>query len=144
MKAEKLILSIVAVLVGLLAAGGAFYLYQMTKQVPPPKAQPVTIKTTPTAKPTPPDTNLLTVDSPKDEEVFDKKIITVSGKTTSDATIIVTTEDGDQVVKPTSTGDFTLTQTIGDGTNMIQVTAVYQNGEEKRVTRTVTYSQEKF
>ena len=35
MKAERIILSLIAIFVGLLVAGSAFYLYQMTKQITP-------------------------------------------------------------------------------------------------------------
>ena len=144
MKAEKFILSLVAVMVGLIAAGIAFYLYQMTKTLPASKNQTLTIKTQITHAPTPSNENFLTVENPKDEEVFDKKTITISGKTTPKSTIIVSTEDNDQVVSPSETGEFTLTQSIGDGTNVIQITAVFLNGEEKKITRTITYSTENF
>jgi len=144
MKAEKIILSFVAILVGLIAAGVAFYFYQMTKTLPSQKSQPLAVapKTTPT--PVPDTGNYLTLDSPKEEGVFNTQVINVSGKTAKDATIIVTSENGDDVVKPATNGDFTLTSTIPDGTSLLLVTAVFSNGEEKRVSRTVTFSTESF
>ncbi len=144
MKAEKVILSLVAVIVGLIAAGVAFYLYQMTKTVPLAKNQPLTVKTQITPTPTPNNENFLTVENPKDESVVNTKTITITGKTSPKATIIVSTETSDQVVVPASNGDFTLSDTISDGTNMIQITAVFPDGEEKKVIRTVTYSTENF
>jgi hypothetical protein len=144
MKVEKLILSLVAIIVGLIAAGIAFYLYQMTKTLPPSKDQNITIKPKTTRAPSPNNENFLTIENPKNEEVFDKKTITISGKTTPKSNIIVSTENNDQVVVPSETGEFTLTQSIDDGTNIIQITAVFPNGEEKKVTRTITYSTENF
>ncbi len=144
MKAEKVILSFVAVFVGLIAAGVAFYLYQTTRTIPPEQAKPLAMKPQDTPTPTPLDNNLLSIDSPKDEEVFDKKVINISGKTVKDSTITVSTLDSDQVVKPADNGEFTFTQTIPDGTSTIQITAIFPNGEEKKVTRTVTYSTESF
>jgi hypothetical protein len=144
MKAEKVILSFVAVFVGLVAAGFAFYLYQSTRVLPTDKSQPLGTKTVVNATPTPPDTNFLSIDSPKDEEVFDKKVITVKGKTVKGATITISTQDSDQVVKPSDTGDFTLTQTIPDGTSVLQVSVIYPDGQEKKETRTVTFSTESF
>lgn len=144
MKAEKLILSLVAVMVGLIAAGIAFYLYQMTKTLPPSKSQTLSIKPQITPSLTPNNENFLTVENPKDEEVFDKKTITISGKTTPKSNIIVSSENNDQVVTTSETGEFTLTQSIEDGTNVIQITSIFPNGEEKKVTRTVTYSTENF
>lgn len=146
MKAEKILLSFVAVLVGLVAAGFAFYFYQSTRTVPPDESLPVAIKsgqTTP-AVPTQADSNVLTVDSPKDEEVFDKKIIAIKGKSVKDATITISTQESDQVVKPADNGEFTLTQAIPDGTSILQITAIFPDGQEKKVTRTVTYTTESF
>lgn len=144
MKTEKIILSLVAIIVGLAAAGVAFYLFQMTKTIPPSKTQPISIKTQTSPSPTSNFQNFLTVENPKDESVSDKKTITISGRTEPGATIIINTENNDQVVNAASNGNFTLTNNIGDGTNIIQITAVFTNGEEKEVTRTVTYSTESF
>jgi hypothetical protein len=142
MKAERIVLSFIFILLGLLVAGGGFYLYQLTKTIPDSKLNTVTVKS-----PTPtPDTSgdLLTVDSPNDESVVDNRIVTISGKTTPDATLIISTDTTDQVVKPTTTGTYTLTQTIETGTNLITIRAVFSDGLEKRVDRTVTYSTESF
>jgi cytoskeletal protein RodZ len=146
MKAERLILSVVAIVVGLIAAGIAFYLYQMTITVPPSKNQSLTIKSLKTATPTPTpnDENFLTVENPKDESVVDKKTVTISGKTTPKSTIVVSTENDDQVVTPASNGNYTLNEPIGSGTNVIQITSVFPNGEEQKEIRTVTYSTESF
>ncbi len=143
MKAEKVILSFVAIFVGLVAAGIAFYLYQLTKTVPSPTPLS-TNKEKSVASPTPDSSNFLAVESPRDEEVFNKKVIVVRGKTVSGSTIIVTSEDGDQVVTPAKNGDFTLSETLPDGTTLLQITAILPNGEEKQVVRTVTYSTETF
>ncbi|HEX8931876.1 MAG TPA: hypothetical protein VF810_01850 [Patescibacteria group bacterium] len=143
MKAERVILSFVAVIIGLIAAGAAFYLYQMTKIVPD-KDKTLSLITKMSVSPTPDSANLLTVDAPKDEAVFDKKVITISGKTRSDATIIVNSEDDDQVIKPAANGNFSITQNIPNGTSILHITAVFPNGEENTVTRTVTFSTENF
>jgi hypothetical protein len=142
MKAERIVLSFIFILLGLLVAGGGFYLYQLTKTIPDSKLNAITVKS-----PTPtPDLSgdLLILDSPTDESVVDNRIITISGKTTPDATIIISTDTADQVVKPTTTGTFSLTQTIGTGTNFIEVRAIFADGLEKKMNRTVTYSTESF
>lgn len=145
MKAERIILSFIAVFVGLVAAGFAFYLYQTTKTIPPEESLPAAVKSESSpAVPTQPDTNILSVESPKDEEVFDKKVIGIKGKTVKDATITISTPETDQVVKPAENGEFTLTQSIPDGTSVIQITAIFPDGQEKKITRTVTYSTETF
>lgn len=141
MKAERLILSLVAIFVGLLVAGGAFYVYQMTKTLPPQETKALTI-VAPT--PTPDTGNFFVVDSPKDAEVLTKKTITVSGKTLPDATIIISSETGDDVIKPASNGSFSVTHTIGADSNLLSITSVFPNGEEQTIVRTVNFSSEEF
>jgi hypothetical protein len=145
MKAERVILSFIAILVGLFAAGVAFYLYQSTKSLPSQSAQPISIaKPTTAVTPVMDDNGFLTIDSPKDEEVFAKKTISVSGKTQPGATVLVSTEDGDQVVEPSGNGSFSLTTTIPDGTSILRITAVLPSGTEKVVQKTITFSTENF
>ena len=145
MKAERVILSFIAILVGLFAAGVAFYIYQSTKAIPSEGAKPIAIaKPTTAVTPEPDTTNFLTIDSPKDEEVFNKKTVSISGKTVAGATVIVSTEDADQIIEPAANGNFSLTATIPDGTSIIRFTAVLQNGEEIVVNKVVTFSTENF
>jgi hypothetical protein len=147
MKAEKIILSFVAVFVGLICAGVAFYFYQSTKVIPAEQAKPVAIKTEET--PTPQtqaaeDTNILTVDEPKDEAVSATRSITIKGKTAKGTTVIVSTTDLDQIVQPAANGDYTLTQTIPDGTSLLEISATFPDGTQKKITKTVTFSTENF
>lgn len=141
MKAERLILSVVAIVIGLAVAGLAFYLYQMsTKEEPLPTK--LSSEVTPT--PTPDESLFITLDSPKDEEVVSSKTLKISGKTTQGAIVVVNTESNDEVVQPAANGSFSLTQTIDDGVNLIQITAIFPNGEERTLRKTVTYSAERF
>lgn len=144
MKAERIVLSFTAILVGLIAAGIAFYFYQMTKVVPQEKAKPVAVAPKITPTPTPSQGNILSIETPTDEQVFDKKVIKVSGKTTPQATLIVSTETGDDIITPATNGNFSLSQTIPDGTSILYITAVFPNGEEKRISKTISYSTENF
>lgn len=141
MKTERIVLSFVAVLIGLLVAGIAFYFYQMTKTLPS-KNNTIAIKITPT--PTPDLNQVLTVTNPTDGEVTGKKVITVSGRTEKNSTIIVSSNDADQVVSPSGSGDFSLTITLDDGVNLLYITSIFPDGTEKRITRTVTYTTEQF
>ncbi len=140
---EKIILSIVAAFLGLLVAGGAFYIYQMTRAIDEPQEKTVMgAKKLPS--PTPANANFLVVEKPNDESVISTRTITISGKTTPGSTIIVSSEVADQVVKPSDKGDFTLTHSIGDGVNLIKITAVYPSGDEDSVTKTITSTSEEF
>lgn len=141
MNKEKLVLSIVAILLGLFVAGGAFYIFQMTKQIDEPLQAP-----TPTLTPTKPQesNNLLTVNEPKDEQVFDKRIINIKGETKPDATIIVSSASTDEVIVPNQNGQFSLTHTLEDGINILKITAIFQDGTETSITRTVSSTTEEF
>ena len=140
MNREKVVLSILAVVIGLIVAIAGFYIYQATKQIDTSKIKPISIIATPTPAPS----VFLKVNEPTDEEVSDKKIVNVSGTVQSDAIIIVLTEDGEEVLNPTLTGDFLTTITLNDGENLIRITAIAPNGETSTIEKTVTYSTENF
>lgn len=144
MSKEKVVLSFIAVLAGLLVAGIAFYFYQSTKVIPQNKIKNISVSQEPTPTITIKSNLFLEIDKPKDETVIDKKIITVSGKTLSDAVIIISTNSTDEVVTPAGNGDFSTTINITDGQNQIEITAIAPNGEEQTAIRTITYSTETF
>ena len=141
MKTEKIVISFIAVFVGILFAGIAFYLYQSTKIVP--ASQTKTVAITPPS-PTPKATIYLSIDTPQEGDVLDKKVITVAGKTVPGSLVVISTDVDNQVVSPTSIGNFSATTTIDSGGNIINITAIAPNGEETTVQRVVTYSTENF
>lgn len=141
MKKEKLILSFVATFFGLLVAGGMFYAFQATKTITPTNSKTVSIVS---PSPTPLPAIFLTVDKPKDEEVLGNKILVISGKTASNAVIIVITNSTEEVITPALNGDFSTTSTIEDGQNIIEIKAIAPNGESVTIKKTVTYSLEEF
>lgn len=143
MKAEKVILSFVAVFVGLVAAGVAFYLYQTTKIIPD-ETKPAATKVAYQPTPQPSKGDIFTIASPQDEQVFDKNSITIQGTAVKGATVTVSTDDADQVVQPADNGNFTLTQTIPDGTSLMEFTVIFPDGTEKKIDKTVTFSTEQF
>lgn len=143
MKAERVILSFVALLIGLGVAGGVFYLYQSTRTVQTAGKKPLPTIVLPTT--TPKQTaHILTIDKPKDEIVQEDKTVTVSGKTESDAIIIVDSGSDQQVAKPAQSGAFTLTLSLDSGENVINILAKFPDGSEKSEQRTVTISSENF
>lgn len=141
MKAEKIVISFFAILIGIGVAGAAFYFYQTTKVIPPEKIKTVSVTS---ATPTSPPSIFLNVENPKNEDVTDSKTITVSGKTTTDAVIVVSSPSSDQVVLPALNGNFSTTTTIENGANQIEITAISPNGEEAKAIRTITFSTESF
>ncbi|OGH23625.1 MAG: hypothetical protein A2958_02525 [Candidatus Levybacteria bacterium RIFCSPLOWO2_01_FULL_38_13] len=141
MKTEKVVLSFIAVLLGILVTGVAFYLYQATKKSPNTKTK---IITTSVSTPTPKPSVFLSVKDPQNEIVVDKKVVTVSGTSSKDAVIVILTPIDQKVLTPSSNGDFSTTLNIDDGQNYIELTAIAPNGEETKTTRTVSFSKEEF
>lgn len=141
MKKEKIILSFIATLFGLFVAGIAFYLFQATKTIAPANTKVISF-VSPT--PTPAPTIFLSVDRPKDEEVVTNKILVISGKTTSNAVVIVVTDASEDVITPSNSGDFSTTVNLDEGQNVLEVIGIAPNGESATVKKTVTYSQEEF
>lgn len=139
---ERIVLSFIAAAVGILVAGIAFSLYQYSKTVSkaPPKQMSVA---SPTEAPKP-SSLFLGIESPKDEEVVQTRVVKLVGKTSRDAIIVVTTATADQVLTPSKTGEFSTTVNIDTGVNAISIVAIAPNGEEARETRTVTYTTESF
>ena len=141
MKKEKIILYFVATLFGLLVAGVVFYLYQTTRTVPSTTSKTISITSpTPTISPS----ISLVLDRPKDEEVVNSKILIVSGKTQSDAVIVVITDSSQDVITPSANGNFSTTVNLDDGQNILEVISIAPNGESVKSKKTVTYSLEEF
>lgn len=141
MKTEKLILSLIATFFGLLIAGLAFYLFQTTKTITPQNTKIVSF-VSPT--PTPFPSVFLTIDRPKDEDVVSSKVLVISGKTTSNAVVVVMTDASEDVITPSPTGDFSTTINLNDGQNIIEITAIAPNGESATAKKIITYSLEEF
>lgn len=141
MKQERVILSFVAVLIGLLAAGLAFYFYQSTKTVSNPNQ--ITLNA-PSPTPTPRPTVYISLSNPNDETIVSSKTLTINGKTNPNATIIIYTSNNQQVIQPSTQGDFSTTLALDDGENLIKITSILPGGEITSVQRTVTYSTENF
>lgn len=144
MKAERIILSFVAVLIGLIVAGGAYYAYEFYFKNQPVKSNPaITVHITPSPTPANP-ADYLTVDQPADQNVSSDRTITVSGKATKGSTIIISTPSTDEAGITSGDGSYSMTVTLDDDTNPLFVTAVYPDGSEQKIERTVTYSTASF
>jgi hypothetical protein len=141
MKQERVILSFIMVLIGLLVAGGLFYFYQSTKNVSP-STTTIVNRITPT--PTPEPKLYLSLNQPSDEQVVSSKTLVISGKTNPGATLIIITDADQQVIQPSSQGDFSTTVALDDGQNLIEMQSILPTGETIMIKRTITYSTENF
>ena len=141
MKQERVILSFVAVLIGLLVAGLAFYFYQSTKTVSTPNQISLNA---PSPTPTPRPTVYLVLNKPNDEIVVDSKTLAINGKTNPNATIMIYTSNDQEAIQPSSQGDFSTTITLDNGENLIKLMSILPGGETATLQLTVTYSTEDF
>lgn len=141
MKQERVILSFIMVLIGLLVAGVAFYFYQSTKTLP--EKSGITANTPPQS-PTPAPKIFLTINQPANESVVSNKTLIISGKTSPDATVLLITDSDEEAFTPSSQGNFSTTITLGNGQNILTIKAILEDGEIASAQRVVTYSTESF
>ncbi len=141
MKQERIILSFVGILIGLVFAGIGFFLYQSTKVIPQGTKDTITKQQ---VTPTPAPQGFLTLSQPTDESLASSRTVTVSGKTDPAATVVVLTGSDQQVVNPSSQGDFSTTVTISSGENILDVIAISPTGQTQRIERTVSYTTADF
>lgn len=141
MRKEKITLSVVAALIGILVAVVGFFFYQSSKQVNPSEIKEIKIET---PGPTPQSNLFLVIDRPIDEEVVNKRIIAVSGKTVPGAKIVVLTQSNEEAAIPARDGSFSTDITLDKDENIIEVSAITPNGEIIKVKKVVTYTTEDF
>jgi hypothetical protein len=142
MKKETIFLSLTALFIGLIVAGGIFYAYQFLTNPGSEKPKMITLNATPT--PVSSNSEELMVQDPTDESVAESRSVMIYGKTLPGSMVIVTSENDEQVVTPAANGNFSLTTTISNGVNMIEIIAILPDGRERKVIRTVTYTTESF
>ena len=140
MKAERIVLSIIAILIGLFVAGTIFFVYQITQNKNTEKKADVSIL--PTLTPTSA-ISLLSITNPENESVTDQKTIELKGKARANASIIITTENGHIASVATDTGDFSEEIILDNGVNILQITAI-SDGKEESIIHTISYSTESF
>jgi len=76
--------------------------------------------------------------------VVNDKTLSINGKTNPNATVIIITNADQQVIQPSTQGDFSTTITLNDGQNLIQIRSILPTGETVITQKTVTYSTEQF
>lgn len=135
---ERILIGIIAVILGIFLTGGAFYLWQATKVIPAPQ---ISLKSD---QPMPSPAPLLIVSNPQDESVVDKRIIQVAGTALHAKSLIVSTTTQDIVLNPATDGAFSTNVTISEGVNQIEILAIMDSGEVLKEDRTVTFTTETF
>lgn len=141
MKKEKIVITIITIIIGIIVAIALFYLYQTTKKIEPEDIKNININE---ATPTPTSGLFLTVESPIDESVTDEKTIQIVGKTVPDAKIVILTATNEEAAVPADDGSFSTDIALDPDENIIEIIAFAENGENVKVRRVVSYSTEEF
>ncbi|MBI2008595.1 hypothetical protein HYS82_02985 [Candidatus Amesbacteria bacterium] len=112
---------------------------QLTRPSPTPEPT-----STPTSSispsPSSPVTVTLTVTSPEDESLVTKDTVTITGKTTANASVTIVSELGEQIISADSSGNFTADVELEGGYNNLTITAFDSAGNSNSQTITVTYT----
>lgn len=137
---EKVLVTFLAILGGIVFSIGLFFIYQKTQQLSTkPPSNKETVEITPT-----PVKFFLNIDNPQNEAVFDKKIIQLSGKTLGTAVVVIMGQDKEFVLMPAADGSFSTTITLLDGVNQVEVIAINADGKIITDKLTATYTKEDF
>ena len=141
MKKEAIILSIIALSIGLLVAVIIFFIYQSTQKIKPSEVKTITIN-----EPSPTSTSglFLTINSPRDEEVVNKKNIKVSGKTVPNAKIVIISPNNEEAAIAAKDGSFSTDINLVNDENIIEIIAIAPNGEIVKIKKVVSFSTEDF
>lgn len=142
---ERFVIVIIAVTLGLAATTLGFFIYQSTKIIPDDTAQKISTAS-PKTSPTPMDANRLyiVVDEPKENILTKNRTVQVKGKTNSNNTLIISTNQEDVVAKPSVNGTFSASIAIDAGTNLLITRAIAPNGNEILDQRVISFSAEDF
>lgn len=141
MKKKKIFTSFLILLIGSLFALGGFYLYQQSKIIKPSKIKKIILDE---ISPAPTSSIFISLSKPDDEEVSSTRNLTISGKTTPKAKIVVLTPTTQEAGVAASDGSFSTDINLDEGENIIEISAVADNGETAKIKRTIIYSTEDF
>jgi len=123
------------ILVAVTIGGIYFYMNSKPKALNPAETSPVTSI---------PVSLSLEVNSPSDDNLsFDSNML-ISGKTSPNSRVLISSKSQDLVIGSKDDGSFSTLIDLDEGVNNLQITAFDKNGQEKEVDKTVYYSKEKI
>lgn len=131
---QTLILLVSLVLIGILY-------YFLNLQYPTPLTNFSTLGGPITSEPK---SLLLTVEEPENDKLVFKSTTLISGKTTPNLPVLISTESQDLVINSKGNGTFSTSLELDLGVNQIQVSVFDGNGDSRSETRIVYYSEEKL
>jgi len=130
MKKEVLFAIFFGLGIGLIIGFGIYNANKALKDQPQNNLSPSPTSTENNLTPLPDKANhYLVISSPVNNQVLNEKTVTVTGTTTPDSTIIITTEDNEHILIPDNNGDFTQEIELISGINFLNFTSISPQDE---------------
>ena len=138
---------ILAIVIGVLVGGvTAFFVFFLPKFLPKSPSQTENAETVREEQSTssPVSSSFLTLENPQNEAIFSEDEITVSGKTTPKALVIIISPTDEETIEADDKGGFEAKIALEEGANEISVTAYNEDDQEETESITVYYSEEEI
>lgn len=127
---------LILLILALVFFGGLYYiLYPERFNAAAPDYNPVTKE---------PASLFLEIGSPEDDVLVYDNSLVISGKTGPNTTVIISNNQSDVALQAGKTGEFSKVFTLSPGPNIIEITAFDSDGNNKSVTKSVFFSEEKI
>lgn len=139
MRKEIVLAIVIGLGVGLILTYG-FYLARTALQRDPDNNLGQETNTSPS--PDPSGNGTLSLISPVDESVQSSSSITIAGTTIVDSFVVIFVNDEEFITTADESGNFSIETELEDGSNVITVHAIDEDGNETIVERTVTVVEE--
>lgn len=136
MKKEMIVSILVGLIFGLIITYGVYTARTALFGRP---ATPSSLAT-PQPSANPEATGSLVILSPEDESIVDTNTITVAGSTFPSAYVVVFVNNTEKITTANETGQFSTEATLENGSNVITVTVLSEDGTSTTLERTVIYS----
>lgn len=144
---ERIVIVFIATLLGLLLTTAGYFIYQTAtsySQKTSADNSPINLQAQNDNAEKERQEEALSISSPTDEAVVDKRTLEITGKTYAENTVVISSNNEDVVGTPARDGNFSITITIDAGVNKIVTRSISPDGEEIVDERIVTYSTEEF
>ena len=145
MKVDKdiILAIIIGIFVGGLTAFSVFFLPKFLSKTPSQTENVETVMEEEPA-PSPISSSFLTLENPQNEAIFSEDEITVSGKTTPNALVVIISPTDEETIEADDKGNFEAKILLEEGDNEISITAYTKDDEEQTESITVYYSEEEI
>ena len=133
-----IIISLIILVLGLATLGGLYYFLNFQNSTSKPyssRGGPLTSAPTSIS---------LDLSSPNDDLLSFNSEVLFSGKTSSNSTVLISSQSQDLIAETKNDGSFSKTVSLVEGANIFKITVFDPTGDQKSVERSIYYSKEKI